>query len=115
MGLYFHYYCTGILNKLQLFNKNYNQNKNNLFDFQGLDIKEKAWMQVGQVPVDDVHLIVKQRRNEEWDQVASPRANRFIVHFEMASFVDESLQNTFLPQSDSNGMNEQELPNLSQY
>ena len=51
-------------------------------------------MQVGQVPVDDVHLIVK-RRNEEWDQVASPRANRFIVHFEMASFVDESWLSEF--------------------
>ena len=51
-------------------------------------------MQVGQVPADDVHLIVK-RRNEEWDQVASPRANRFIVHFEMASFVDESWLSEF--------------------
>ena len=29
------------------------EQKNNLGDFQGLDIKEKAWMQVGQVPVDD--------------------------------------------------------------
>ena len=40
-------------------------------------------MQVGQVPVDDVHLIVKQRRNEEWDQVASPRANRFMLHHDI--------------------------------
>jgi len=135
----------------------------------------------GQVPVDDVHLIVEYKRNEEWDHVASPRANRFIVHhdlnnplvssleefssalpgfnpqlvvvgglqmmdnfpfkegerlerilgikkvmqsvekntmihFEMASFVDESLLSELtehiIPQSDSIGMNEQELPNL---
>ena len=31
----------------------------------------------------------------EWDQVASPEANRFIVHFEMASFVDESWLSEF--------------------
>ena len=34
----------------------------------------------GQVPVDDVHLIVEYKRNEEWDQVASPRANRFVIY-----------------------------------
>ena len=37
------------------------EQKNNLFDFQGLDIKEKAWMQVGQVPVDDCKVEEKWR------------------------------------------------------
>jgi len=135
----------------------------------------------GEVAEDDVHLIVEYKRNEAWDSVVSPRANRFIVHhdlnnplvssledfsaalpsfspqllvvgglqmmdnfpfregqrldrilgikklmqsvdqntlihFEMASFVDESLLSELtehiIPQSDSIGMNEQELPNL---
>ena len=39
-----------------------------------------------------------------------------LIHFEMASFVDESLLNELtehiIPQVDSVGMNEQELPNL---
>ena len=38
-----------------------------------------------------------------------------MIHFEMASFVDESLLSELtehIPQSDSIGMNEQELPNL---
>ena len=37
------------------------EQKNNLFDFQGLDIMEKAWMQVGQVPVDDFKVEEKWR------------------------------------------------------
>lgn len=132
--------------------------------------------------MDDVHLIIEYKRNELWDGVESPRANRFIVHrdmnnplvssleefsrvlpafspqllvvgglqmmdnfpfregqrleriikiknlmrsqsketmihFEMASFVDSNLLMELvehvIPQSDSIGMNEQELPNLS--
>merc|ERR1740131_928895 len=39
-----------------------------------------------------------------------------LIHFEMASFVDESLLTELtehiIPQADSLGMNEQELPNL---
>jgi len=135
----------------------------------------------GDIDDDDVHLIMEYKRNEEWDGVVSPRANRFIVHrdlnnplvsslekfslalpsfnpqllvvgglqmmdnfpfkegerlerillikdqmavmdkdtrvhFEMASFVDESLLSELtehiIPQADSLGMNEQELPNL---
>jgi len=135
----------------------------------------------GDIDTDDVHLIMEYKRNEEWDGVFSPRANRFIVHhdlnnplvssleqfkmalpefdpqllvvgglqmmdnfpfkegerlerillirdqmadmdentrvhFEMASFVDESLlaelTEHIIPQADSLGMNEQELPNL---
>jgi len=135
----------------------------------------------GEIEADDVHLIMEYKRNEEWDGIASPRANRFIihhdlnnplvssleqfklalppfdphllvvgglqmmdnfpfkdgerlerillirdqmasmsmktrVHFEMASFVDESLLKELtehiIPQADSLGMNEQELPNL---
>jgi len=135
----------------------------------------------GDIDKDDVHLIMEYKRNEEWDGVVSPRANRFIihrdlnnplvssleqfsqalpgfnpqllvvgglqmmdnfpfkegerlqrillikdqmaamdkdtrVHFEMASFVDESLlaelTEHIIPQADSLGMNEQELPNL---
>ena len=135
----------------------------------------------GEVGEDDVHLIVEYKRQEEWDGVVSPRANRFIVHhdlnnplvssleqfsasllgfgpqllvvgglqmmdnfpfregqrlervmgirnllesvdqdtlihFEMASFVDSSLLSELtehiIPQVDSVGMNEQELPNL---
>lgn len=136
----------------------------------------------GKVELDDIHVIVEYKRNELWDGVESPRANRFIVHrdmnnplvsslekfsqvlptfspqlvvvgglqmmdnfpfregqrlerivkirdlmrsqskdtlihFEMASFVDSSLLKELvehvIPQSDSIGMNEQELPNLS--
>eukprot|EP00090_Calanus_glacialis_P003679 TRINITY_DN12703_c0_g1_i1.p1 TRINITY_DN12703_c0_g1~~TRINITY_DN12703_c0_g1_i1.p1 ORF type:complete len:472 (-),score=200.45 TRINITY_DN12703_c0_g1_i1:713-2128(-) len=135
----------------------------------------------GDIDADDVHLIMEYKRNEDWDGVVSPRANRFIihhdlnnplvssleqfkmalpafnpqllvvgglqmmdnfpfkegerlerillirdqmasmdkdtrVHFEMASFVDESLlaelTEHIIPQADSLGMNEQELPNL---
>merc|ERR1712241_1374377 len=135
----------------------------------------------GKVAQDDIHLIVEYKRNEAWDSVESPRANRYIVHrdmnnplvssleefsaalpsfapnlvvvgglqmmdnfpfkegerlerivkiknlmrsqnrdtlihFEMASFVDSSLLKELvehvIPQSDSIGMNEQELPNL---
>jgi len=135
----------------------------------------------GVIDTDDVHLIMEYKRNEEWDGIVSPRANRFIihhdlnnplvssleqfrtalpdfnpqllvvgglqmmdnfpfkegerlerillirdqmaamdeetrVHFEMASFVDESLLTELtehiIPQADSLGMNEQELPNL---
>lgn len=136
----------------------------------------------GNARMDDVHLIIEYKRNELWDGVESPRANRFIVHrdmnnplvssleefsrvlpafspqllvvgglqmmdnfpfregqrleriikiknlmrsqsketmihFEMASFVDSNLLMELvehvIPQSDSIGMNEQELPNLS--
>lgn len=45
-----------------------------------------------------------------------PSANKPLIHFEMASFVDESLMsemiNSIAPYIDSYGMNEQELPNL---
>ena len=34
----------------------------------------------GEVGEDDVHLVVEYKRQEVWDGVASPRANRFIVH-----------------------------------
>lgn len=130
---------------------------------------------------DDIHLIMEYKREEDWDGVKAPRANRFIihhdlhnplissfeefadaipdfnpnllvvgglqmmdnfpfnegerlerillikqqmvamssdvrVHFEMASFVDNSLlaelAEHVIPQADSLGMNEQELPNL---
>jgi len=135
----------------------------------------------GNIDADDVHLIMEYKREESWDNIKSPRANRFIihhdlnnplvssyeefsaaiplfkpnllvvgglqmmdnfpfregeriarillikqqmasmdsavrVHFEMASFVDNSLLSELvehiIPQADSLGMNEQELPNL---
>ena len=34
----------------------------------------------GEVGEDDVHLVVEYKSQEVWDGVASPRANRFIVH-----------------------------------
>jgi len=135
----------------------------------------------GAISTDDIHLILEYKREEAWDDVKAPRANRFIlhhdlnnprvssqeefqaavpgfkphllvvgglqmmdnfpfkegerldrilkikeqmasmpesvrIHFEMASFVDSSLLEELvqhvIPQADSLGMNEQELPNL---
>ena len=135
----------------------------------------------GAIDTDDIHLILEYKREETWDHVKTPRANRFIlhhdlnnprvssqeefqaavpgfkphllvvgglqmmdnfpfeegeriarilkikeqmasmpesvrIHFEMASFVDSSLLEELvehvIPQADSLGMNEQELPNL---
>ena len=73
------------------------EQKNNLGDFQGLDIKEKS-------------LDASWSSSSWW---CSSEMARWRVSLMRAGWV--SLQNTFLPQSDSNGMNEQELPNLSQY
>ncbi len=56
------------------------------------------------------------RLNKISDQMTSQSPSKTRIHFEMASFVDESLLSdlvtTVIPRADSLGMNEQELPNL---
>lgn len=58
----------------------------------------------------------KERLNKIKDQMTSQDPKKTRVHFEMASFVDESLLQELttivIPHADSLGMNEQELPNL---
>ena len=46
----------------------------------------------GAVDTDDVHLIVEYKRNEAWDGVVSPRANRFIVHHDLNNPLVSSLE-----------------------
>ena len=46
----------------------------------------------GAVDTDDVHLIVEYKRNEAWDSVVSPRANRFIVHHDLNNPLVSSLE-----------------------
>ena len=46
----------------------------------------------GKVAQDDVHLIVEYKRNELWDAVQSPRANRYIVHRDMNNPLVSSLE-----------------------
>ena len=60
-------------------------------------------------------LNIFQRLNKVKEQMTSQSQNTR-VHFEMASFVDETLledlTELIIPYADSLGMNEQELPNL---
>ena len=46
----------------------------------------------GKVGLDDIHLIVEYKRNELWDTVESPRANRYIVHRDMNNPLVSSLE-----------------------
>ena len=62
-------------------------------------------------------LTVTYCRLKEIDDFLSELPSTTLVHFEMASFVNPTflkrLTDVILPYSDSIGMNEQELPNLS--
>ena len=67
----------------------------------------------GDIDADDVHLIMEYKRNEEWDGVVSPRANRFIIHHDLNNPLVSSLEQfkmalpAFNPQHDSGGGAEQ--------
>merc|ERR1719228_1969868 len=46
----------------------------------------------GDIDKDDIHLIMEYKRNEEWDGVVSPRANRFIIHRDLNNPLVSSLE-----------------------